>query len=74
MIEWIKCSDKPMPKDREILAIWKGAIGIAEWSDSDEKWHFAYCPARMNLSETGFDEDACLKFRYWQELPEFPND
>lgn len=74
MTEWIKVNETSMPKDREILSIWKCRVGIAEWCEDTNKWYFAYAPACMDLSNCSLDDEACLKFTYWAELPEPPHD
>lgn len=68
-MQWIDVGDKEIPKDQEVLVIWKGRIGILYWdSDTDDR----YC-AMMPLEYDHilmFDEESIMKVQYWMPLPE----
>ena len=75
MTEWFNVKDVPMPKDREIIAMWKGRRGIAQYDEDKPCWCFCYGPAEMSFTHGGeLNDTAALKFSYWCELPEFPQE
>lgn len=75
MTEWYKVQDIPMPKDREIIAMWKGRRGIAQYDDEDGCWYFLYGPIEISYEHgCSIDEEASIKFSYWCELPEYPQE
>jgi len=66
-MKWIDVIDQEIPKDRDVLVIWKGRIGILHW-DSETKPFCAICPYEF----TGIMEmdDQCFsKINYWMECP-----
>lgn len=67
MIPWNSIDDVPMPRDRMILAIWKGQYCIAEFDKEEDHWWICWMPYTYELRWPIKDE-AVLNFTHWSEL------
>jgi hypothetical protein len=81
-VSWKQVKDEPLPKDRAILAVFKGWIGVLEWIENEQAWYFVHDPASCNLAsldrygEPGIqsvDSEFLMKIHYWQDLPKHPD-
>lgn len=71
-MKWISVKEKPLPKDKVFLALWKGAFVLSEYDDEIQKFCIGFLPAQM----CGFaclDKESENRITHWCEL-EFPED
>ena len=75
-MNWIKVTNPRLevPRDESaFLAIWKGRICIAQFSEDEWcyfiSWFPAEIPSTVNLNQ--HDE---ARFEYWMPLPEWPEE
>ncbi len=70
MLNWKKVVDNPIPKDRIVLALWKGTICLCEWDDGDGiKGNFwiSMMPATFP-DNFKIQKEREIKFTHWCEL------
>jgi len=72
MIIWKKVSDEPMPKDKAILALFKGQFCITEFDEEKNHWWMCWMPSAYDRRWSVKDE-FIAKFTHWASL-EYPED
>lgn len=64
---WLDREEFPIPFDIEVLAIWKGRVGILFLES--EKWgYFCFAPGE-GRNGGAFDEESIMRIDYWHPLP-----
>jgi len=68
-MEWIDRRDREIPKDEEVLVIWKGRIGILYHESDTEDVDCAMMPNQY-ATVWKFDKDCFARIDYWMPLPQ----
>ena len=65
---WLDREDFPIPFEQEVLAIWKGRVGVL-YLVSLKAGYFVYGPAEGRKFGDPMDEECLARINYWHPLP-----
>ena len=69
MTEWIDRRDQEIPKDEEVLVIWKGRIGIL-YHESDTGNRDCAMMPNQYAEIWRFDDEGYARIDYWMPIPQ----